>query len=87
MVRAIDDKTYCGFYRRRLLPVLKNINEYVAEARSSLVTLPRFGCVVFAVDFSRTVQQQSHPSFGSSSPNTKAVYYDPSKMKIIVDLK
>ena len=57
MARAIDDKRYCGFYRRRLLPVLKNINVYVAEARSALVTVQGLGCGVFAVDFSRRVKQ------------------------------
>ena len=75
---------YYNLYKRRLLPVLKFINDHTGEPRSAFVTVPGLGCGQFAGTFYgqlgirlQGVLQRLLKECGSSLKNLKCVYFDP----------
>ncbi|MGD7654762.1 MAG: hypothetical protein ACQCXQ_16205 [Verrucomicrobiales bacterium] len=76
---------YYGLYRRRLLPVLRHINDVAAGAGcQALVTVPGMGCGQFAGPFRgalgralEEVLRRLLGEFGSDLPAIRAIYYDP----------
>lgn len=75
---------YYNLYRRRLLPVLRYINEHARRPRSAFLTVPGLGCGQFAGPFRgqlggrlQAVLQRLLITYGSSLPNLSAVYFDP----------
>ena len=81
---SFNDEGYYRLYLRRLLPVLRFINEDAAEPRKAIVTVPGLGCGMFAGRFQgqlgselATVLNRLLTVFGDELPNIKAVYFDP----------
>lgn len=81
---ALSPEGYYGLYRRRLLPVLRYINQASARPRSALVTVPGLGCGQFAGPFVgqlglrlQAALERILAEHGASLPNLKAVYFDP----------
>ena len=75
---------YYSLYRRRLLPVLRYINDCASRPRSAFVTVPGLGCGQFAGPFLgqlgmrlQEVLQRLLTEDGGSLPNLKCVYFDP----------
>lgn len=75
---------YYRLYRRRLLPVLKCINDQAGKPQSAFITVPGLGCGQFAGPFRRTlgarlaiVLRTLLEEHGASLPNLRAVYFDP----------
>lgn len=75
---------FYGLYRRRLLPVLRYINDRAGTPRSALVTVPGIGGGQFAGPFhghlgSRVQQvlERLLTEYGGSLPNLRCVYFDP----------
>ena len=75
---------YYALYRRRLLPVLRYINDRARNPRSALLTVPGLGCGQFAGPFRgqlgaqlQAVLQRLLTEHGGSLPNLKTVYFDP----------
>lgn len=75
---------YYNLYRRRLLPVLRYINDHAAKPRSAFLTVPGLGCGQFAGPFRgrlgtrlQAVLERLLTEYGTSLPNLKAVYFDP----------
>ncbi len=80
----LSDEGYYNLYRRRLLPVLRYLNQRAARPRSAFVTVPGLGCGQFAGKFRgqlgarlQAVLQSLLTEHGASFPNLKAVYFDP----------
>jgi hypothetical protein len=80
----LSSEGYDRLYRRRLLPVLRYINDRAEEPRSAFVTVPGLGCGHFAGPFLgqlgmrlQTVLQNLLSEYGGSLPNIKCVYFDP----------
>jgi hypothetical protein len=80
----LSPEGYYGLYRRRLLPVLRYVNEHAREPRSALLTVPGLGCGQFAGPFRgqlgtqlQAVLERLLTEYGSSFPNLSAVYFDP----------
>lgn len=80
----LSSEGYYNLYRRRLLPVLRYINNHAARPRSAFVTLPGLGCGQFAGPFrgqlGRRLQAVLHrllSEHGASLSNLKAIYFDP----------
>ena len=81
---SLNAEGYHRLYRRRLLPVLRFINEHAGRPRSALVTLPGLGCGQFAGPFQgrlgaqlQRVLERLLAEEGASLPNLAAVYFDP----------
>lgn len=75
---------YYTLYRRRLLPVLRYINDHAGRPRSAFLTVPGLGCGQFAGPFRgqlgthlQSVLRRLLSDDGASLPNLKAVYFDP----------
>lgn len=82
--RELSPDGYYNLYRRRLLPVLRYVNEHAGKPRSALLTIPGLGCGMFAGDFIgqlgaqlQSVLEKLLNECGDSLPNLKAVYFDP----------
>jgi len=80
----LSTEGYYSLYLRRLLPVLRYINDRAHKPRSGLLTLPGLGCGQFAGPFRgklgarlQAVLQRLLTEHGASFPNIKAVYFDP----------
>lgn len=80
----LSPEGYYGIYRRRLLPVLRYVNDHSATPRSALVTVPGLGCGQFAGPFRGRLGIQLQDGLkriltecGDSLPNIKCVYFDP----------
>lgn len=75
---------YEALYMRRLLPVLRYINDHAGKPRSAFVTVPGLGCGQFAGPFRgqlgmrlQAALQRLLTENGPSLPNLKCVYFDP----------
>lgn len=82
--RQVSREGYYRLYRRRLLPVLRYINDHARTPRSAFVTVPGLGCGQFAGPFRgrlgmrlQEVLERLLAEDGESFPNLKAVYFDP----------
>ncbi|MFO0881528.1 MAG: hypothetical protein U0840_29870 [Gemmataceae bacterium] len=82
--RQLSPDGYYRLYRRRLLPVLRYVNDCAARPRSAFLTLPGLGCGQFAGPFRgqlgaqlQAVLERILNEHGSSFPNLKALYFDP----------
>lgn len=80
----ISREGYYSLYRRRLLPVLRYINEQAAQPRSALLTIPGLGCGQFAGPFRgqlglelQAVLERLLTEYAAALPNLRAVYFDP----------
>ncbi|HEX6813196.1 MAG TPA: hypothetical protein VF384_16350 [Planctomycetota bacterium] len=80
----LSPEGYYALYRRRLLPVLRYIDQHARRPRSAFVTVPGLGCGQFAGPFRRqlgvrlqSVLQRLLTEHGSSLANLAAVYFDP----------
>ena len=81
---SLNAEGYYQLYRRRLLPVLRFINERAGRPRSALITLPGLGCGQFAGPFQgrlgghlQAVLERLLAEEGAGLPNLAAVYFDP----------
>lgn len=75
---------YYALYRRRLLPVLRHLNQCAARPRSAILTVPGLGCGQFAGPFRSQLGPHLEAvlirllgEYGTQLPNLKAVYFDP----------
>jgi len=75
---------YYTLYRRRLLPVLRYINDHADMPRSALLTVPGLGCGQFAGPFHgqlgrrlEAVLERLLEEYGDSLVNLMAIYFDP----------
>jgi hypothetical protein len=75
---------YYALYRRRLLPVLRYLNQCAARPRSAILTVPGLGCGQFAGPFRgqlgprlEAVLIRLLSEYGTQLPNLKDVYFDP----------
>ncbi len=75
---------YYALYRRRLLPVLRHLNQRAGRPRSAILTVPGIGCGQFAGPFRGQLGPRLEAAlirllgeYGSQLPNLKAVYFDP----------
>ena len=82
--RQLSAEGYEALYLRRLLPVLRYINEHAGKPRSALVTVPGLGCGQFAGPFRgqlgmrlQAALQRLLAENGHSLQNIKCVYFDP----------
>lgn len=81
---AFDAEGYYGLYRRRLLPVLRWIDQEAGRPRSAFVTVPGLGCGQFAGRFEGTLHEALRRvlrrlliEHGAELGNIAAIYYDP----------
>ena len=81
---SLNAEGYYQLYRRRLLPVLRFINERAGRPRSALITLPGLGCGQFAGPFQgrlgghlQRVLERLLAEEGAGLQNLAAVYFDP----------
>ena len=81
---SLNAEGYYQLYRRRLLPVLRFINERADRPRSALITLPGLGCGQFAGPFQgrlgvhlQAVLERLLAEEGAGLQNLAAVYFDP----------
>lgn len=81
----LDREGYYGLYKRRLLPVLRYVDDSAAAAgKTALLTIPGLGCGQFAGPFAgrlgvelQAVLERLLQTHGASLPHIKAVYFDP----------
>lgn len=80
----LSTEGYYQLYRRRLLPVLRFINDHAGKPRSAFVTVPGLGCGQFAGPFHgqlgmrlQAVLEKLLTEVGEYLPNLKCVYFDP----------
>ena len=80
----ISAEGYYRLYQRRLLPVLRFINEHAARPRSAFVTIPGLGCGQFAGPFRgqlgahlQATLKRLLSEHGASLPNLRTVYFGP----------
>jgi hypothetical protein len=73
-----------NLYRRRLLPLLRFVNQHAAAPRSALITIPGLGCGQFAGPFRGAMGSQLEQVLrqlllesGAELPNIRAIHFDP----------